>query len=494
MWSLGCVFLEICATLCGQSPREITEYMKEQGSFSTLYHSNQVAIDAWCRRCTTNEGYDRYVPLYWTMAMLKKKPEARWTARMLCDRVAAVNNDPDVSFSYIGRCCTEDDDSAESVLSNDDYHPPPTPFSNNQDAMTIEQSGADEPQVLPTLMLPEKPPMMTEALPQCELEQQDTPHHAAIQTNNITSDQTEHECVESLQEGSKSSSPNQERSRRMVQTDLPRPGADQDHAITQGSISSPMRSEANINPAKINHMNDISPPSTNQLICVWLKGNYCGPSALAPRPLRRIQIQGACPDPGLLTDCEVYSINRRPPRWCYKKRLSETKLSIIASRIANVLDEMGFAYAVHARGFACMYPMSLATNLKEQPSSEDSMTRLAHFKSSGVLQKKWEGYLEGFKNFDNDAAGPFDDYNQNGLYSESKWNRWVFEMEIVIYYVYYGHPLRRQETLSVGFRGLERNSSGKTRSSRNSSEVPPRCQLLAKLILQRLPLDLKSNE
>jgi hypothetical protein len=50
------------------------------------------------------------------MAMLKKKPEARWTARMLCDRVAAVNNDPDVSFSYIGRCCTEDDDSAESVL------------------------------------------------------------------------------------------------------------------------------------------------------------------------------------------------------------------------------------------------------------------------------------------------------------------------------------------------------------------------------------------
>jgi hypothetical protein len=79
-------------------------------------------VDAWCQDLTSDGGLDRHIPLDWIKLMLRRKSEAVCTARMLCDRIAEVNNDPEITFSFVGRCCTEDDDSAESLQSDDECY------------------------------------------------------------------------------------------------------------------------------------------------------------------------------------------------------------------------------------------------------------------------------------------------------------------------------------------------------------------------------------
>jgi hypothetical protein len=63
-------------------------------------------------------------------------------------------------------------------------------------------------------------------------------------------------------------------------------------------------------------------------------------------------------------------------------------------------------------------------------------------------------------------------------------------MEIVICYA----KLRRRDTPSLGFKSFGRDSSSQIRSRKDTEKGFPRCQILAKLIVQRMPENLLSSE
>jgi serine/threonine protein kinase len=141
LWSLGCVFLEIWTTLCGETITNLVRYMVEHGSHSSSYYSNEDGIEAWCQKLTSKRGVERQKPLEWIVAMLKRDTESRCTAQMLCELIMEANNDPEVPLSFIGRCCAEDEDTAESVQSfADDDDPQQTSLPTPQDVFSLENS------------------------------------------------------------------------------------------------------------------------------------------------------------------------------------------------------------------------------------------------------------------------------------------------------------------------------------------------------------------
>jgi serine/threonine protein kinase len=141
LWSLGCVFLEIWTTLCGETITNLVRYMVKHGSHSSSYYSNEDGIEAWCQKLTSKRGVERQKPLEWIVAMLKRDTESRCTAQMLCELIMEANNDPEVPLSFIGRCCAEDEDTAESVQSfADDDDPQQTSLPTPQDVFSLENS------------------------------------------------------------------------------------------------------------------------------------------------------------------------------------------------------------------------------------------------------------------------------------------------------------------------------------------------------------------
>ena len=120
IWSLGCVFLEIWTTLCGTSVTDLTQYLKDYGSRTTFYYANRNVAEQWCQKLVADRSAGKLKSLEWIESMLEMAPEKRCTAQILCDQIAEVDRDPEVSCSFAGRCCTEEEDSAESVESSDE--------------------------------------------------------------------------------------------------------------------------------------------------------------------------------------------------------------------------------------------------------------------------------------------------------------------------------------------------------------------------------------
>jgi hypothetical protein len=118
IWSLGCVFLEIWTVLNAETVSTLDNHLCQNGSFSTCYYLNSVAVDSWCCMVTARSNTTRVnTPRLWIYKMMQENPQDRWTARMLYDQIQEVNEDPEVSVLFIGTCCIADIESATSTYS-----------------------------------------------------------------------------------------------------------------------------------------------------------------------------------------------------------------------------------------------------------------------------------------------------------------------------------------------------------------------------------------
>jgi hypothetical protein len=119
IWSLGCVFLEIWTVLNGRTTSDLSTYMETTASESRSYYANSEAIRTWCEILVGSCGIEDKRSLCWISSMLQVESTKRCSAQSLSCDIREVDEDPEVSYSFTGRCCTEDDDGAQSVVSSD---------------------------------------------------------------------------------------------------------------------------------------------------------------------------------------------------------------------------------------------------------------------------------------------------------------------------------------------------------------------------------------
>jgi serine/threonine protein kinase len=92
MWSLGCVFLEIWSILCGSSLDMLGQHMRNNGSKSSIYHSNSVAAASWCDKLQSDidfEGLSK--PTVWMSWMLDRHSGL---LRTTCMRLSLLTKKP----------------------------------------------------------------------------------------------------------------------------------------------------------------------------------------------------------------------------------------------------------------------------------------------------------------------------------------------------------------------------------------------------------------
>lgn len=125
VWSLGCVFLEIWTVLNNRTTSDLTSFMESTASESRSYYANTDAIKKWCGSLARSCGIEGIRSLGWISSMLQSEPGKRSTIQSLCYEISEVDDDPEISYSFTGRCCTEEDDGFESVDSSEYEMPPP---------------------------------------------------------------------------------------------------------------------------------------------------------------------------------------------------------------------------------------------------------------------------------------------------------------------------------------------------------------------------------
>jgi serine/threonine protein kinase len=119
IWSLGCVFLEIWTVLSGHTTSDLTSFMETTASKSRSYYANTDAVLKWYAILARSCSIEDKRSLQWISSMLHLESGKRCTAQSLCCEIEEVDDDPEISYSFTGRCCTEDDDGVESVASSD---------------------------------------------------------------------------------------------------------------------------------------------------------------------------------------------------------------------------------------------------------------------------------------------------------------------------------------------------------------------------------------
>lgn len=103
--------------LCEKTLSNLLDFLEEKGSQLTSYHANSIATRLWCLGLLLGRESTRHTPFYWITSMLEEVPGDRCSAQALVEQILDRDLDPQVLYSFIGRCCTDDDDAAESVVS-----------------------------------------------------------------------------------------------------------------------------------------------------------------------------------------------------------------------------------------------------------------------------------------------------------------------------------------------------------------------------------------
>lgn len=118
VWSLGCVFLEMCTVLKGQSPADMRAFFKGR-SDSTSFHDNAAPghISAWVGSLRERSPPELNGALEWVSSMLQVEPRHRCRPFELFDRIVAASESTSVLFC--GACCR---DRGESAPESNDEH------------------------------------------------------------------------------------------------------------------------------------------------------------------------------------------------------------------------------------------------------------------------------------------------------------------------------------------------------------------------------------
>lgn len=109
IWSLGCVFLEMCTVLKGASIVDMRLFFKQQTD-STTFHHNSEQIPVWLDRLRQLPRTEDDIALDWIMSMLQDQPKLRSKPYEMFDRIVAECNHSHILFC--GTCCLHHNDSA----------------------------------------------------------------------------------------------------------------------------------------------------------------------------------------------------------------------------------------------------------------------------------------------------------------------------------------------------------------------------------------------
>ncbi|KAF4457415.1 kinase-like protein [Fusarium austroafricanum] len=118
IWSLGCVFLEICTVLKGEEVQNMRERFYER-SDSYSFYSNQEAIADWMEQLRGVQTTTDNIMLEWAASMLQPVPSERPTAAMLFNDIAGSSKRLDILFC--GPCCLDNDGESTSEGEDDTY-------------------------------------------------------------------------------------------------------------------------------------------------------------------------------------------------------------------------------------------------------------------------------------------------------------------------------------------------------------------------------------
>lgn len=110
VWSLGCVFLEMCTVLKGHSVAKMRKYFIDRTE-TTSFHDNVDTIAGWIDRLRGAAPREDNVALEWVTDMLQADPSSRLTPFEVFGRTVAEFEKSRVLFC--GTCCLHGQNSAD---------------------------------------------------------------------------------------------------------------------------------------------------------------------------------------------------------------------------------------------------------------------------------------------------------------------------------------------------------------------------------------------
>ena len=105
IWSLGCVFLEMCSILKGRTVNDMRQYFKK---FHDTYKFFQCfrAFQAWSEDLWKLGSENDNLPLYWASLMMHRDPDSRPSADDLCGEFTRrIGKTDSESNLFCGECC-----------------------------------------------------------------------------------------------------------------------------------------------------------------------------------------------------------------------------------------------------------------------------------------------------------------------------------------------------------------------------------------------------
>lgn len=103
MWSLGCVFVEMCSVLAARSVKDMREFFAENGTTKPSIRENMQASERWCELLTTSLTRENdQQPLDVAQRMTVRNPDDRLTASDLTSLIFQEFEGPP---RYYGLCC-----------------------------------------------------------------------------------------------------------------------------------------------------------------------------------------------------------------------------------------------------------------------------------------------------------------------------------------------------------------------------------------------------
>lgn len=108
IWSLGCVYLEMCTVLARKSLEEMASYLQSNGSGSTNFYANHAGLRSWARilqdSFLSSETPQDAAMLDLVCKMCEPDPAKRLTAHEVVLRIMQVPAPP----LYHGLCCNKE--------------------------------------------------------------------------------------------------------------------------------------------------------------------------------------------------------------------------------------------------------------------------------------------------------------------------------------------------------------------------------------------------
>ena len=122
IWSLGCVFLEMCFILKGRTVHDMRQYFKKIHDTYKFFQCFP-AIQAWSEELWKLGSESDNPPLYWAALMMHRDPDSRPSANDLCGEITRGSGKTDSeSKLFCGECCYigSDADSSHGSASGGD--------------------------------------------------------------------------------------------------------------------------------------------------------------------------------------------------------------------------------------------------------------------------------------------------------------------------------------------------------------------------------------